>query len=115
MVEILPLEKLEALLSDTSGIYVGEGVDEDLFFAELADDVRRHRCDPFKISAVVMPPGFPDEPIGSVISGVRVARRDGYWLVYQPEHDYFCCFWGSDLEHLGAHGVFGGPLYCWSA
>jgi hypothetical protein len=35
--------------------------------------------------------------------------------VYQPESDCFYCFWGTDLAALGAHGVFGSPLYCWSA
>ena len=115
MAEMSPLERLETSLSDTSGVYVGEGVDKGRFFSELADDIRSHKCEPFEVSAVVMPPGFPEAPVGSSISGVCVARRDGYWLVYQPEHDYFCCFWGNSQESLGAHGIFGGPLYCWSA
>ena len=62
-----------------------------------------------------MPPGFPGARVGSVISGQCVAHRAGYWLVYQSEHDCFYCFWGSDSSNLGAHGVFGQPLYCWPA
>ncbi len=115
MTEMLPTKKLEAALSDASGVYIGDDVDKGRFLLELADDVRRHKCDPFEVSALVMPPGFPDAPVGSLISGVCVAQRDGCWLVYQPEHDYFYSFWGISPESLGAHGVFGSPLYCWSA
>lgn len=62
-----------------------------------------------------MPPGFPRTAVGSSISGQCVAHNAGYWLVYQPEQDRFYCFWGTDRNNLGAHGVFGSPLYCWSA
>lgn len=110
-----PLEKLEAAFSDTSDVHVGAGVDGASYFAELEADIRRHLCDPFEVSAVVMPPGFPDVPIGSTISGVCVAQRDGYWLVYQAANDRFYCFWGNTPDALGAHGVYGSPLYCWSA
>jgi hypothetical protein len=113
--EISPLERLEAALSDTSNVYVGAEVDEASYFSGLAEDIRRHMCEPFQASAEVMPPGFPGIPLGSTITGLCVARRDGYWLVYQPESDCFYCFWGTDLGALGAHGVFGSPLYCWSA
>ena len=115
MPEMSVLDKLEAALSDTSDVYVNAGVDEKTYFAELADDIRRHCSEPFEISAVVMPPGFPDAAVGNVVSGQCVAHNAGYWLVYQPEQDRFCCFWGTDSKHLGAHGVFGSPLYCWSA
>lgn len=111
----LAIEKLERALSDPTGVYIGPGVDADTYLAGLASDVRAHICPPFPVSATVMPPGFPDAQVGSVISGQCVAHRVGYWLVYQPEHDYFYCFWGSDSSNLGAHGVFGQPLYCWSA
>lgn len=115
MPNVSPIEKLETALGDTSDVYVNAGIDEHVYFAELADDIRRHACQPFEVSAVVMPPGFPDASVGSIISGQCVAHNAGYWLVYQPEQDRFYCFWGTDPSHLGAHGVFGSPLYCWSA
>jgi hypothetical protein len=109
------LEKLTAALSDTSGVYVSTGVDAAKYFDELRDDVRRHQCEPYQVVAKVMPPGFPDMEVGADLSGLCVAKRDGYWLVYGPEKDTFYCFWGADERNLGAHGVFGSPLYCWSA
>ena len=110
-----PIEKLEAALGDTTGVYVNAGVDRESYFAELAEEIRRHECEPFEVSAEVMPPGFDDAEIGSTISGLCVAFDSGYWLVYQPEQDRFYCFWGEDAAHLGARGVSGSPLYCWSA
>lgn len=115
MAGTLPIDKLEAALSDTSDVYVNEGVDEQSYFAELADSIRRHVCEPFPVTAEVMPPGFPDAEVGNTILGLCVAHKEGYWLVYHPAQDRFYCFWGTDTEHLGAHGVFGSPLYCWSA
>jgi len=110
-----PLEKLEASLADTSDVYVGSGVDAPSYIARLADDLRASICDPFPISAAVMPPGFPEMALGDSIYGLCLAHRNGYWLVYQPEQDRFYCFWGTDTNNLGAHGVSGSPLYCWSA
>jgi hypothetical protein len=109
------LTKLEAALSDTSGVYVNSGVDAESYFTELANSIRSSVCEPFDVSATVMPPGFPDTALGNVISGQCIAHRAGYWLVYQPEQDRFYCFWGESPSNLGAHGVFGSPLYCWSA
>jgi hypothetical protein len=109
------LKKLEAALSDTSGVHVNSGVDAAGYFTALADNIRSNVCEPFPVSATVMPPGFPDMALGNVISGQCVAHQAGYWLVYQPEHDRFYCFWGETPSNLGAHGVFGSPLYCWSA
>jgi hypothetical protein len=90
-------------------------VDEATYLSELAQDIRNNMCKPFEVSAIVMPPGFPDVAVGSTISGQCVAQRDGYWLVYSPQEDIFFCFWGEDEKHLGARGIFGSPLYCWSA
>ena len=109
------LERLETGLLDTSDVYVNQGVDPLAYFTALSDDIRRHKCAPFEVSAVVMPPGFPDIPVGTAITGWCVARREGYWLAYRPEDDCFYCFWGTGRDHLGAHGVFGSPMYCWSA
>jgi hypothetical protein len=108
--------KLEASLSETSDVYVNAGVDAAAYFKELANGIRAHMCEPFEVSATVQPPGFPDAAVGSTITGLCLAHRDsGYWLVYQPAQDRFCCFWGASASHLGAHGVYGSPLYCWSA
>ncbi len=110
-----PWERLEAALDDGTGVYVPKGEDEVAYFLRLATSIRSHRCEPFTVHAAVMAPGFPDAELGDVIAGLCLAHRDGYWLVYQPEQDRFCCFWGSNPEMLGAHGVYGSPLYCWSA
>lgn len=107
--------KLESKMSDTSDLYVSDSINLDAYAQDLAEDIRRHLCNPTYVTATVMPPGFPDTLIGSKVSGFCVARKLGYWLVYQPDHDIFYCFWGSDSESLGAHGVYGSPLYCWSA
>ena len=112
---ISPLKKLEAALSDTTGVYVNAGVDAATYYAQLAADIRGNMHEPFPVSAVVMPPGFSDATIGDRISGQCVAHSEGYWLVYQPVQDTFYCFWGTDQSNLGARGVSGGPLYCWSA
>ena len=110
------LTKLEAALADTSGVYVNTGVDAQAYLSGLAADIRAHVCTPFPLTATVMPPGFPDVDVGTAISGQCVAHNSsGYWLVYRPEQDQFYCFWGTDRGNLGAHGVFGSPLYCWSA
>jgi len=108
-------EKLEESLSDTSGVYIPPGTDKDLYFSEPREDIISHKCDPFPISAKVSPPAFPDIEAGNKIDGVCVAHKDGYWLAYNSEKDIFFCFWGSDAEHLSAPGIFGSPLYCWTA
>ena len=110
-----PLAKLKAALSDTSGVYINAGVDAQSYLSGLASDILANLCTPFSLSATVMAPGFPDAAIGSTITGQCLAHKMGYWLVYQPEQDQFYCFWGTDPASLGAHGVFGSPLYCWSA
>ena len=111
-----PLTKLDAALADTSGVYINAGVDAQAYLSGLVADIRAHTCPPFSLFATVMPPGLPDAAVGTVISGQCVAHNSsGYWLVYRPEQDQFYCFWGTDRGNLGAHGVFGSPLYCWSA
>ena len=112
---ISPLTKLDLALSDTSDVYVNASVDTPSYYASLADSIREHLCEPFLVSATVQEPSFPDAAVGSQISGLCVAHHAGYWLVYQPDQDRFYCFWGQEPSKLGAHGVFGSPLYCWSA
>jgi len=110
------LTKLESALADTSDVFVNAGIDADAYLSSLAANIRAHTCTPFPLTATAMPPGFPDATIGSTIAGQCIAyNSSGYWLVYQPEQDRFYCFWGTDQGNLGAHGVFGNPLYCWSA
>jgi hypothetical protein len=109
------LAKLEAALGDTSDVYIGKDVDEKTYIKDLTDSIHTSTCAPFPVTATVMPPGFPDTAIGSTVSGFCLAKQAGYWLVYQPAEDRFLCFWGDDQNHLGAHGVVGSPLYCWSA
>lgn len=109
------MSRLEQALIDASDVYVDASVDRDTYLASLAEDIRKHSCEPFSISAKAVPPGFLDIEDGSVISGVCVAHNLGYWLVYQSEQDRFYCFWGTELDSLSAPGIFGSPLYCWSA
>ncbi|KRG51694.1 hypothetical protein ARC23_08260 [Stenotrophomonas beteli] len=108
-------ETLESRLTDGSGVYVSAGGNSRRCFDELAEDIRRNACQPFELSAVVMAPGIPGFDEGEEISGLCVAKEGGRWLVYRPEDDLFYAFWGPGAGHLGAHGVFGSPLYCWSA
>jgi hypothetical protein len=110
------LTKLEVALADTSDVFVNVGTDAQAYLSSLAADLRAHVCPPFPRTATVMPPGFSDAAVGSIISGQCVAHNlAGYWLVYRPEQDQFYSFWGTDRSNLGAHGVFGSPLHCWSA
>lgn len=109
------LEILESRLADGTGVYVNAGINASVYLAELAEDVRRNECQPFEVSAVVMAPGLSGFEDGERITGLCVAKADGRWLVYRPEDDLFYAFWGASQECLGAHGVFGSPLYCWSA
>lgn len=110
------LTKLEVALADISGVFINAGTDAQAYLSGLASDIRAHTCTPFPLTATVMAPGFPDLAVGATISGQCVAHNSsGHWLVYRLEQDQFYCFWGTDRGNLGAHGVFGSPLYCWSA
>ena len=108
-------EKMMSELSDSTGVYIAPGTDAKFYLQCLSDDIIKNQCEPFLAKAVVVAPGFPDLAEGSFVEGWCVARKDGYWLVYHPGNDVFYCFWGSDVDDLGAHGVCGAPLYCWSA
>ena len=99
------------LAREGEGIYVPPHSDA----RSVEASIRAHLCEPFLVSASVVEPGFPFASVGSLISGFCVAKTEGYWLVYQPEEHRFLCFWGGDQADLGAHGVYGNPLYCWAA
>jgi hypothetical protein len=109
------LNTLQSALKDSTGVYVNEGVEEREYLSALASDIRSNLCEPFQLSAQVTAPGFPDRALGQLISGYCLAQRAGYWLVYCPGDHQFYCFWGTHQDNLGAPGVRGSPLYCWSA
>lgn len=110
-----PFEIMKTRLSDTAGVYIPPGTDEAAYLRSLSDEILGSACSPFWVRAMVMPPGLPGVEIGAHVEGWCVARNQGYWLVYDPARDDFHCFWGSNADTLGAHGVYGPPLYCWSA
>jgi hypothetical protein len=112
------IEKLNhaLALADATGVYIHNDANKDSQIQNLVADIRSCQCYPFQLSATVMSPGFPGMVDGDTITGWCVAKTaSGYWLVYQPEQDMFYCFWGTNPDNLGAHGVYGSPLYCWSA
>jgi len=113
-----PIQRLEESLQDGTGVYVDSGTNAEQYLADLASEIRRNLCAPFDLCAVVTEPGFPNvsqRPIGATVQAICVAHRAGYWLVYDQVRDEFMCFWGTSKEHLSAPGIFGSPLYCWSA
>ena len=105
-----------ALEDGCNDVYVNAEVDESKYLARLEANVREHLCEPYEVSASVEAPGFPFAEVGQRLVGTCIAEHpQGYWLVYQETERRFLCFWGKDREDLGAFGVFGSPLYCWSA
>ena len=106
---------LEASLAKTDDVYINSDMDAPSYLAGLAEDIRAHLCQPFMVTARVTDPGFPWLGIGESISGICIAHNSGNWLFYQPPENRFLCFWGPNKDQLGAPGIFGSPLYCWSA
>ena len=105
-----------ALSAGSNDVYINAGVDESEYLQGLEASIREHLCDPYEVSARVEPPGFPFAEVGQSLVGTCIAKHpQGYWLVYQESEERFLCFWGKDKTQLGAFGVFGSPLYCWSA
>lgn len=100
-----------AIQKEGSHIYVPPSTSA----SDAEASLREHICEPFGVQAIVMPPGFPFAEEGATLSGTCLAHGNGYWLVYQAEEERFLCFWGQSASKLGAHGVYGNPLYCWSA
>lgn len=107
--------RLESAMQMTNDVYAPPNIDSQQYFAGFIEDIRSQLCMPHRLSGEVMDPGFEDFKPGDVVTGLCLAFRDGYWLVYDEEKDRFYAFWGEDPKALGAHGVFGSPLYCWSA
>lgn len=106
---------LEDNLSNTDDVYIGKNQNEEEYIKNNIHSIMEAKCGPFKIKATIMEPGFPGKEIGGEVEGYCLAHSNGYWLIYQPEEKTFYCFWGSSKENLGAHGVYGDALYCWTA
>ena len=106
---------LRQALSQSADVVTAHVPDADSYIANARASLLAAECEPFEVSAVVMPPAFPDHPEGDTVDGYCLARRAGYWLVYSPGERRFYCFWGSEATNLGAHGVYGSPLACWLA
>lgn len=108
-------EQLHVALNRTDDVCIRQGDDVDRHCEPIRADILASACEPFWVMATVMPPAFPHFSSGQSISGWCVAHKAGYWLVLNPEDSNFYCFWGHTPEQLGAHGICGSPLYCWSA
>ena len=107
---------LIAALNGPTIAYVSKDVDEMKHLDRLRADIRQAMCEPFWLTATVQEPGFPFATVGETISGYCLAKRDsGYWLVFDPSRATYYAFWGQQEDNLGAHGVYGDPVYCWSA
>lgn len=106
-------KQLEVDLRDESGIIVPKGENEAAYFERLRSSIREHATFPEWVSATVVEPGFPHRELSSKVSGYLLARSEGYWLVLEPEEREYYCFWGNEINSLGAYGVCGNPLYCW--
>lgn len=106
---------LDRHLRLSEDVYVGSEANPDEYLKDLTSEITSNRREPFPLTAIVMAPGLPGFELGTTISGLCLADLDGKWLVYRPENDQFYAFWGTDKEALGAHGVWGSPLSCWSA
>jgi len=106
---------LEENFSHTDDVFIGKGRHEREYIENAIESIRAAKCFPFISRAKVVESGFPEKVIGDTIEGYCVAHKEGYWLVYEPREKTFYCFWGTSKENLGAHGVYGNALYCWTA
>lgn len=106
---------LEENFSHIDDMFIGKDKNEREYIENAIQSIRKAKCVPFLLRARVVEPGFPDKAIGDTIEGYCVSHKEGYWLVYEPREKTFYCFWGTSTDNLGAHGVFGNALYCWTA
>lgn len=109
------LKILQSRLYDGTGVYVQGGVEAEAYFARIAERILNHICEPYPVSAEVVDPGFPHLVNGERIEAICVAESVGRRLVYRSDDDLFYAFWGTNVDDLEAPGIYGGPLYCWSA
>ena len=110
----LSLQLLQDILKPTTA-YTNRGIDEETYIEGLRESIRAAMCEPYPLAAIVREPAFPFAAIGETLEGFCVAKRDGYWLVRDPQRGTYYAFWGTAENSLGARGVFGDPVYCWSA
>ncbi|MFT4198535.1 MAG: hypothetical protein QM601_11620 [Pseudoxanthomonas sp.] len=106
--------QIEATLCDIPAMYMGLGFDTCNYLCSMANDLLRHGCAPFEVSARLLEEGFPGLHPGEVISGTCVAHLAEHWLVYHPATRLFVSVWGADPGHLQARGFSANPLYCWT-
>lgn len=111
----IALRRFEEEISSTDDVFVSKHQNTSAYLTDLETGLRASMCAPFKISARVTEAGFEGVDLGDTISGTCIAEANGYWLVYQPEWDSFVVFWGTQKDHLGAPGIEGSPLACWSS
>lgn len=110
--------RLEQAMTDDPPVIVPRGRDAQAYFEELRLSIRECATEAIRVTAVVVEPGFKNKALGSTITAHLLASSGqagqvGYWLVYEENEDEYYCFWGPDVDNLGAHGVAGNPIYCW--
>ena len=115
MEELSLLQKLNHDLEDGSEVYIHSSENEAERLAEIRQHLLGSICEPFEMTAEVMAPGFPDLAIGSRIKAICLAHSGGYWLGWDEVGKRYVCFWGDHPSSLGAPGVFGSAMYCWTA
>lgn len=109
------IQRLEELIGSSQDVFVSKHESRDEYLQRLEEGLRDSLCEPFELSAQVTQLGIEGLVVGDRITGICVAEANGYWLVYSHKHDNFVIFWGTRKENLGAPGIEGSPLACWSA
>ena len=109
------IQRFEELIGNSQDVFVSKHENRDQYLQRLEKGLRDSLCEPFELSAQVSELGIDGFDIGDRITGTCVAKSNGYWLVYSHRHDSFVIFWGTQKEKLGAPGIEGSPLACWSA
>jgi hypothetical protein len=107
--------RLESMIGDTDDVFVSRHENRVEYLRRLEEGLRKSLCEPFELRAQVTEIGINGFAVGDRITGTCVAEANGYWLAYFADHDNFVIFWGADKEDLGAPGIEGSPLACWSA
>lgn len=109
------IQRFEEQIGRSHDVFISKQESRDEYLHRLEEGLRDSLCEPFELSAQVTQLGIDGFVVGDRISGTCVAESNGYWLVYSHRHDSFVIFWGTEKENLGAPGIEGSPLACWSA
>jgi hypothetical protein len=109
------LARFEEAIRETDDVFVSRHENRKEHLLRLESGLRESLCEPFELNAKVTEPGIEGFEVGASISGMCIAEAGGYWLVYDLKRDTFVIFWGTQKENLGAPGIEGSPLACWSA